>query len=40
MSHNNMNEKLVNQAAMIAARLEKQKAIILDRYGVKEPKRG
>ncbi len=35
-----MNAALVDRAAMIAARLEKQKVIILDRYGVQEPKRG
>ena len=35
-----MNAKLVDQAAMAAARLEQQKLIILDRYGVKESKRG
>ena len=35
-----MNERLVDQAAMIAAQLEKQKVDIIDRYGVKEPRRG
>lgn len=40
MPHDKMNPELVNLAALGAVQLQKQIALILDRYGVKEPKRG